>query len=54
VIADHRASAANQHSNSTQDSGAAPLTLKRVVADMQLLLAVRRHARTQESARARN
>ena len=54
MIADNRASTANQRSNSTENSGAAPLTLERVVANMQLLLAVRRHARTQESARARN
>jgi hypothetical protein len=58
VIADHRASAANQHSDSTEmsadESSAAPLTLDGVVANLQLLLAVRRHARSQASARPRN
>jgi hypothetical protein len=58
VIAEHRASAVNQHNDSTEtsadDGSAAPLTLDRVVANLQLLLAARRRARSQASARSRN
>jgi hypothetical protein len=54
VIAEHPASAVNQHTDSNEmsadESGAAPLTLDSVVANLQLLLAVRRHARSQASA----
>jgi hypothetical protein len=52
VIAEHPVSAVNQHSESNEtsadESSAAPLTLDRVVANLQLLLAVRRHARNHE------
>ena len=58
MIADHRASAVNPHTDSTEmsadESSAAPLTLDRVVANLQLLLAMRRHARSQASAHSRN
>jgi hypothetical protein len=58
VIAENRASAVNQHTDDTEmsadASSAAQLTFDRVVANLQLLLAVRRHARSQASARSRN
>ena len=58
MIVEHPASAVNQHSDSTEmsadESSAAPLSLDLVVANLQLLLAVRRHARSQASAYWRN